>query len=113
MDEEQLNKMGDYFNKKYEEETSKMDNLQADTEVVGHMDSHDLGTSSRVENLYAKFDNFTSDDFGSHKKCRKITQTKWDKFAPYAYSKLDKDAKIETFLQLFEDYNNLKLKLNE
>ena len=53
------------------------------------------------------------DDFGSHKKCRKMTETKWDKFAPYAFNKLDKDGKIETFLQLFEDYNNLKLKLNE
>lgn len=89
------------------------DNLYAETDGVGPVGSHELGALSRVENLDTKLNNFMGDDFGSHKKCRKMTHTKWDRFAPYAFSKLDKDAKIETFLQLFEDFNNLKLKLNE
>ena len=82
-------------------------------EEVLPVHSHELGALSRMENLDTKYNDHMADDFGSHKKCRKMTRTKWDKFAPYAFSKLDKDAKIETFLQLYEDYNNLKLRLNE
>jgi hypothetical protein len=42
-----------------------------------------------------------------------LTKTKWDTYAPYAFNKLDKQSKTETFLQLFEDYKKLKVKYNE
>lgn len=47
------------------------------------------------------------------KKCTRATKTKWDTFAPYAFSKLEKQNKVDTFLQLFNDYKSLKVKYNE
>lgn len=48
-----------------------------------------------------------------HGKCTKVTKTKWDKFSPYSFHKLNNQQKDETFLQLYEDYRGTKAKHNE
>jgi hypothetical protein len=47
------------------------------------------------------------------KDFRHQTLTKWDSFEPRAFSKLSNRHKEEQFLQLFDDYIQIKAKLNE
>ena len=106
--------MESYFDSEFNRANNEQSRGHVAFEEEGEVVQYRTGSIEKRSRLDG-FDHLLSTfkDLDHKRKCSKVTKTKWDNFAPYAFSKLEKTNKIETFLQLFDDYKTLKLKYNE
>ena len=94
MNESDLSKIDDFFSRKHKEATSSA--LEPPSEEVveySHLDPSRLEEESRIPIADSRGADLRGED-DLHLECLSITKTKWDKFAPYAFNKLEKEKKV-------------------